>query len=84
MTATIYGRGQMVIPAKARKAAGIQKGDVFAVEAEGPGKLVLLRMEVPRPARYRIVKRRGRHAIAVGGRRITHEEIKRLQEELSV
>lgn len=82
MTATVYARGQMVIPAKARKAAGIQRGDVFSVEAEGPGKLVLIRMEIPKPPQYRIVRRKGKHAIGVGGRRITHAEIKQLEASL--
>ncbi len=82
MNATVHAHGKMVIPAKARKAAGIQQGDVFSVQAEGPGKLVLIRMEIPKPPKYRIVYRKGKHAIAVGGRKITHAEIKRLEESL--
>ena len=41
MHATIYGRGQMVIPAKARKEARIDTGDVVNVLPEGDGRLVL-------------------------------------------
>jgi AbrB family looped-hinge helix DNA binding protein len=82
MKATVYSRGQLVIPAEARRAAGIQRGDVFSVQAEGPGKLVLIRMEIPKPPQYRIVHRKGQHAIATGGRKISHGEIKRLEESL--
>ena len=41
MHATIYGRGQMVIPAKARKEAGIKQGDIVAVQPEGDGRILL-------------------------------------------
>ena len=40
MHATIYGRGQMVIPARARKEARIDSGDVVNVLPEGDGRLV--------------------------------------------
>jgi AbrB family looped-hinge helix DNA binding protein len=76
MNATIYGRGQMVIPAKARKAAGIQKGDVFSVQAEGQGKLVLVRMEVPSPPTCRLVYKKGRPPVIVGGPKITTAMVK--------
>ena len=45
MHATVYGRGQMVIPARARKEARIETGDVVNVLPEGDGRLVLVRME---------------------------------------
>ena len=48
MHATIYGRGQMVIPAKARKEARIDTGDVVNVLPEGDGRLVLVQMEQPK------------------------------------
>ena len=48
MHATIYGRGQMVIPAKARKEAGIGQGDIVEVKPEGDGRIVLVRMERPK------------------------------------
>jgi len=41
MNATIYGRGQMVIPARARKEARIGTGDVVSVHPEGDGRIVL-------------------------------------------
>lgn len=76
MTATMYARGQLVIPAKARKAAGIQTGDVFSVEAESNGRLVLVRMEVPRTLKSRVVYRKGKPPVIVGGPRITNEMVK--------
>jgi hypothetical protein len=36
MHATIYGRGQMVIPADARREAGIGQGDVVGFEDRNP------------------------------------------------
>ncbi len=48
MHATIYGRGQMVIPAQARKEAGIGQGDVVEVKPEGDGRIVLVRLERPK------------------------------------
>ena len=42
MHATIYGRGQMVIPAKVRKEAGIGQGDIVEVKPEGDGRIVLV------------------------------------------
>ena len=75
MTATVYARGQLVIPAKARKAAGIQTGDVFSVEAEGNGRLVLVKLEVPTP-KSRVVYKKGKPPVVVGGPRITNEMVK--------
>ena len=85
MHAVIYGRGQMVIPAKARKEAGIKQGDVVLVEPEGDGKIVLLRLERPQrysPRKVRIRYRKGRHAIASSGRAITTEQVAKLLTEL--
>jgi AbrB family looped-hinge helix DNA binding protein len=78
MNATIYGRGQMVIPAKARKEARIGTGDVVSVEPEGDGRILLVRLERPKepaPAKSRIVHRKGRHPVGDLGRAITREEI---------
>ena len=50
MTAHIYNRGQMVIPAKARKEARIGEGDVVSVQIQGDGRLLLVRLEIPKPA----------------------------------
>jgi AbrB family looped-hinge helix DNA binding protein len=78
MNATIYGRGQMVIPAKARKQAGIDTGDVVSVEPEGDGRLTLVRLEKPKPYRHqiRLVRRKGRHSILTGGPAVTAEQVR--------
>jgi bifunctional DNA-binding transcriptional regulator/antitoxin component of YhaV-PrlF toxin-antitoxin module len=68
----------MVIPAKARKQAGIDTGDVLSVEPEGDGRIVLLRLERPRPSspRIRLVRRKGRHTVLTGGAVVTPEQIR--------
>jgi len=79
MNATIYGRGQMVIPARARKEARIGTGDVVSVQPEGDGRILLVRLERPKetaPAKSRIVHRKGRHPVGDLGRAIVREEIK--------
>jgi AbrB family looped-hinge helix DNA binding protein len=77
MNATIYGRGQMVIPAKARKVAGIDTGDVVSVEPEGDGRLLLVRLEKPALHTHpiRLVRRKGRHSILTGGPAVTTEQV---------
>ncbi len=78
MHATIYGRGQMVIPAKARKEARIDKGDVVLVEPEGDGRILLIRLERPNhaPVKVKVIHRRGKHPVGDIGRPITRDEIK--------
>jgi AbrB family looped-hinge helix DNA binding protein len=78
VNATIYGRGQMVIPAKARKQAGIDTGDVVSVQTEGDGRLILVRLEQPKPHRrqIRLVRRKGRHSILTGGPTVTAEQVR--------
>jgi AbrB family looped-hinge helix DNA binding protein len=78
MIATIYGRGQMVIPAKARKQAGIDQGDVVSVQPEGDGRLVLVRLEQPKPHRHqiRLVRRKGKHSILTGGPAVTAGQVR--------
>jgi AbrB family looped-hinge helix DNA binding protein len=80
MTATVYKRGQMVIPVKAREQARIDQGDVVLVEPEGDGRIVLTRLEKPRPPQHkvRIQHRKGTHSIATAGRPITTEQVKAL------
>jgi AbrB family looped-hinge helix DNA binding protein len=80
MTATVYNRGQMVIPVKARKEARIDQGDVVLVEPEGDGRIVLTRLEKarPQPNKVKIRYRKGTHAVATAGRPITTEQIKAL------
>jgi len=71
----------MVIPAKARKEAGINQGDVVLVEAEGDGRIVLLRLEKPRrhsSRRVRIRYRKGTHAVGSAGRAITSDNVRAL------
>src|SRR5436190_9787834 len=78
MHATIYGRGQMVIPAKARKEARIDTGDVVNVLPEGDGRLLLVRMERPKRKprnKVRIIRRKGKHSLLSIGRPISREEI---------
>ncbi|MGD1087643.1 MAG: AbrB/MazE/SpoVT family DNA-binding domain-containing protein [Verrucomicrobiota bacterium] len=78
MHATIYGRGQMVIPAKARKQAHIDTGDVVSVEPDGDGRLILVRLEKPKPHRHqiRLLRRRGKHSILTGGPAVTTEQVR--------
>ncbi len=69
----------MVIPAAARKQTGIRKGDVLSVFAEGRGRLVLVRLELPKPARPlkgRLIRRKGKHPVIDVGRPVTREEIR--------
>jgi AbrB family looped-hinge helix DNA binding protein len=70
MHATIYGRGQMVIPAKARQAARIGRGDVVSVEPEGDGRIVLIRLEKPKreAPKVQIEYRKGTQAVATAAR----------------
>ena len=78
MHATIYGRGQMVIPAKARKEARIDTGDVVAVQPEGDGRLLLVRLEKPKSGRrsIRLLKRKGKHSVLTGGPVVTDEQVR--------
>lgn len=79
MHATIYGRGQMVIPAKARSEAGLHTGDVVSVQPDGDGRLILVRLDKPKPTKAvkaKIINRKGRHPVGDIGRPITREEIK--------
>lgn len=81
MTAHIYGRGQMVIPARVRKTARIGRGDVVLVEPEGDGRILLTRLERPKPwgpSRARLVRRKGKHPVIVGGPKVTSEQIRQI------
>lgn len=85
MHATIYGRGQMVIPAKAREQAQISQGDVVQVQADGDGRIVLIRLERPErsaPIKAKIRFRKGTHAVGSTGRPITGMQVKQVLEEL--
>ena len=85
MNATIYGRGQMVIPIKARKQARIQTGDVVSVQPEGDGRIVLVRLERAKqlpPVKAKFIKRKGQHTVASTGRTITSEQVRSLLNEL--
>lgn len=85
MHATIYGRGQMVIPAKARQQARIAEGDVVKVQPEGDGRIVLVRLERPAPQapiKPKIRSRKGAHAVGSTGRTITSAEVRELLNEL--
>jgi len=68
----------MVIPAKARKQARIEQGDIVSVLAEGDGRILLVRLErpsSPAPVKGRIIHRKGKHPVVDIGRPITREEI---------
>jgi bifunctional DNA-binding transcriptional regulator/antitoxin component of YhaV-PrlF toxin-antitoxin module len=69
----------MVIPAKARKEAKLSQGDVLSVQIEGDGRILLVRLERPKepgPAKARLVHRKGTHAVLVGTRQPTEQELK--------
>jgi bifunctional DNA-binding transcriptional regulator/antitoxin component of YhaV-PrlF toxin-antitoxin module len=71
----------MVIPSKARKEAGINTGDVVLVEPNGDGRILLTRLERPRPARHanaRLIRRKGRHSVIAGAPKVDPEKIKRI------
>lgn len=75
----------MVIPARARKEAGIAQGDVVAVKAEGDGRILLVRLERPKrltPVKPKITYRPGTHAVGSTGRPITSAEVRNLMSEL--
>ena len=81
MTAHIYGRGQMVIPSKARKEAGISTGDVVLVEPNGNGRILLIRLERPEPRKHtnaRLIRRRGKHPVIRGAPSVGTEQIHRI------
>jgi AbrB family looped-hinge helix DNA binding protein len=85
MNATIYGRGQMVIPARARKEARITTGDVLSVHTEGDGKILLVRLERPKSApkaRVKVTARKGSHSVASFGRSITSAQLRQLLNDL--
>lgn len=82
--ATIYGRGQMVIPAQARKAARIDRGDVVSVEPDGDGRILLVRLQKPRRrarSKARIVRREGTYAVGSADRTLTSELVRSLLAE---
>jgi AbrB family looped-hinge helix DNA binding protein len=86
MHATIYGRGQMVIPLRARKDARINQGDIVEVRPEGDGRIVLLRLVRPadeHPRKVKLKKRKGRHTVGSTGRSISSEQVKELLNELT-
>jgi bifunctional DNA-binding transcriptional regulator/antitoxin component of YhaV-PrlF toxin-antitoxin module len=70
----------MVIPVQARKEAKIDQGDIVLVEPEGDGRIVLTRLEKVQPSRQKVKirYRKGTHAVATAGRRITTEQVKAL------
>jgi AbrB family looped-hinge helix DNA binding protein len=82
MHATIYERGQMILPAKARKQAGIETGDVVSIQPEGDGRLMLVRREKTRPGRFRVHRGKAGHLVVGGlGRTISREEVYKMLEQ---
>jgi len=77
--ATIHARGQIVIPAPARREAGLGTGDVVSIEIAGDGRILLVRLDVPKglePVKIKIINRKGKHPVGDIGRPISREEIK--------
>jgi bifunctional DNA-binding transcriptional regulator/antitoxin component of YhaV-PrlF toxin-antitoxin module len=71
----------MVLPSKARKEAGINSGDIVLVETNGDGRIVLTRLERPKPARpadARLVRRKGRHSVIAGAPKVSLEQVNRI------
>ncbi len=74
----------MVIPAKARKLARLDTGDVVLVQPEGEGRILLIRLdrpEAPRAVKAKIIRRKRKHPVGDIGRAITREEIRKALEE---
>jgi AbrB family looped-hinge helix DNA binding protein len=84
MNAIIYGRGQMTIPAKARKDARLQRGDVVSVQPDGDGRILLVRLDPVKPpaAKVRFMRKNGR-TVANTGRSITGQQVKALLNEVA-
>ena len=86
MNATVYGeRGQMTLPAKARKLTRIAKGDVLRVEPQGLGRILLIRLEkpkTPRPRKIRIIHRGKTHSLIDTGVTVTTEQVKNLLNDI--
>jgi len=83
MNATIYGRGQLVIPAKARKQARIDQGDVVSVQPEGDGRIVLVRLERPKPPskKAKLIRRKGRHSVIFGAPKVSLARIRQVLDD---
>jgi AbrB family looped-hinge helix DNA binding protein len=84
MQATIDEQGQMVIPAKARKEARIEIGDVVSVQPEGDGRLILVRLQKSKPAHERLRVHRGKagHLVVSGlGRTVSRKEVFKMLEQ---
>lgn len=84
MKAHVTSRGQMVIPAKARKEARIREGDVLDIELQGDGRLLLVRLDKPAQApspKVKITYRKGRHAVVTTGRNLTNDQIRAFLDE---
>jgi AbrB family looped-hinge helix DNA binding protein len=82
MHATIDFRGQMIIPAKARKKVGIEAGDVVSVQPNGQGCLLLVRQQKSRPERFRVHRGKAGHWVVGGlGRTISRQEVYKMLEQ---
>ena len=71
----------MVIPSKARKEAGINSGDVVLVEPNGDGRILLIRLEQPKPRKpstAQLMRRKGRHPVIAGAPKIGIDQINRI------
>jgi AbrB family looped-hinge helix DNA binding protein len=74
----------MVIPAQARKEAGLGTGDVVEVKPDGDGRILLVRMERAKhsiPLKPKITYRAGTHAVGSTKRMITSAQVRQLLDE---
>jgi len=75
----------MVIPAKARKAARLDTGDVVSVQPEVDGRILLVRLErtkEPKRPKAKIIYRKVKHPLADVGHSVNREQIREAIAEL--
>ena len=84
MTITMYGRGQMVIPAKLRKLNGYRSGDVFSIESADSDTVVLHRLKKAEAKPSKVKFYRDDQGVQVFsiGRPLDMDELKKALEEL--
>jgi len=70
---------------RSAKQAQINQGDIVEVQAEGDGRIVLVRLERPKrekPKKAKITYQKGTHAVGSAGRPITSREVRELLKEM--
>jgi len=68
---------------KSSRKARLSEGDVVSVQPDGDGRLILVRLEKPKPmpAKILIVRRKGRHAVGVTERVVAAAEVQKFIDE---